>query len=108
MDKITAKKAMHAKMRAWHIQLKTDKELVDIANMFNPILRGWYQYYGKFYRTELQRIWQRFNRYLVQWVRRKYKRFAKHIKRAKQYVKRIAKAQPNLFVHWSVGAVGAE
>lgn len=103
-----AKKAIHTTMRSWHIQLKTDIELKDIAKMFNPILRGWYQYYGRFYASEMQRIWERFNRYLVEWIRRKYKRFAKHLTRAKEYLKRLAKAEPKLFVHWQFGAILAE
>ena len=104
----TSKKAIHAEMRSWHVQLKTDKELNDIACMFNPILKGWYQYYGKFYSTDMQRIWMRFNRYLVQWGRRKYKRFARHVGQARQYVKHLAQAQPNLFVHWQLGVILAE
>jgi RNA-directed DNA polymerase len=104
----TSKKAIHAVMRGWHVQLKTDKELYDIAHMFNPILRGWFLYYGKFYPSDMQRIWRRFNRYLVQWTRRKYKRFAKHVGQARQHIKRLAKAQPNLFVHWRFGAILAE
>jgi len=104
----TSKKAIHAVMRSWHVQLKTDKELNDIAHMFNPILRGWHQYYGKFYPSDMQRIWLRFNRYLVQWARRKYKRFAQHVGQAKQYIKCLAQAQPNLFIHWQLGAVLAE
>lgn len=104
----TSKKAIHAVMRSWHVQLKTDKELNDIAHMFNPILRGWYQYYGKFYPSDMQRIWTRFNRYLVQWMRRKYKRFARHVGQARQYLKGLAQAQPKLFVHWQLGAILAE
>lgn len=103
-----AKKAIHAIMRSWHVQLKTDKELNDIANMCNPSLRGWYQYYGRFYASEMQRIWRRFNRYLVDWARRKYKRLAKHVGKARQYIKQLAKAQPTLFVHWQFGAILAE
>lgn len=104
----TSKQAIHQIMRGWHVQLKTDKELKDIANMFNPILRGWYQYYGRFYPSEMQRIWLRFNRYLVEWVRRKYKRFSKHIEQGKQYIKLLAKENPQLFVHWRFGAILAE
>ncbi len=96
----TSKQAIHATMRSWHVQLKSDRELKDIANMFNPVLRGWYQYYGRFYPSEMHQIWRRFNMYLMQWVRRKYKRFAKHIGQAKQYVRRVRQAQPYLFMHW--------
>jgi RNA-directed DNA polymerase len=27
--------------------------LEEIATLLNPVLRGWIQYYGRFYRTEL-------------------------------------------------------
>ena len=104
----TSKRAIHATMRSWHVQLKTNKELNDLARMFNPVLRGWFQYYGRFYPSEMQRIWRRFNRYLVEWVRRKYKRFAKHVGQAKEYVKHLAQTNPCLFEHWKLGAILAE
>ena len=32
--------------------MKSDKKLEDLSNMFNPIIRGWIQYYGQFYKSE--------------------------------------------------------
>jgi hypothetical protein len=29
--------------------LKCDKELADLSTMSDPILKGWHQYYGRFY-----------------------------------------------------------
>ena len=98
-----AKKSINRTIRSWHIQLKNDKSLLDISRMFNPILRGWLQYYGKFYPSELRQIWRNFNAYLVQWVRRKYKHFARHRRRAKRYLDRMARCNPKLFVHWQLG-----
>ena len=97
-----SRKSMHRVIRKWHIQLKSDKTLDDLSRMFNPILRGWFQYYGKFYPSELQRIWKNLNDYLVRWVRRKYKRFARHKTHARVYLNKIARANPNLFVHWKL------
>nr|WP_239511588.1 reverse transcriptase domain-containing protein [Burkholderia sp. JP2-270] len=39
-----ALKAMRQTIRGWHLQLMCDRELGDLAAMFNPILRGWQQY----------------------------------------------------------------
>jgi hypothetical protein len=43
-----AMKAMRQRVRGWHLQL-IDKELSDLASMFGPVLRGWANYYGRFY-----------------------------------------------------------
>ncbi|MDQ0492230.1 group II intron maturase-specific domain-containing protein [Paenibacillus brasilensis] len=43
----SAKKAMRQTIRTWRIQLKSEKKLEDLSKMFNPILRGWVNYYGR-------------------------------------------------------------
>ncbi len=100
-----SQKAMNKVIRSWHIQLMNGKSLEDLSRMFNPVLRGWFNYYGKFYPSALRRIWRNFNGYLIQWVRRKFKRFAGHKRRAWKYLGRIARADPELFVHWSLGII---
>ena len=99
----SSKKEINRRIRSWHIQLKNEKSLSDLARMFNPILRGWQIYYGRFYPSALRQLWRNFNWYLVQWVRRKFKRFSGHKRRARQYLNRIARANAHLFVHWSLG-----
>jgi RNA-directed DNA polymerase len=98
-----SKKSIHQEIRSWHIQIKNDKTLLDLSNMFNAIIRGWFNYYGRFYPSAMRSIGQHFNVYLVRWVRRKYKRFAWHKRRAKEYLNRLARAQPQLFLHWKLG-----
>ena len=98
-------KDMRRRMRSWHIQLKNDRTLFDLSNMFNPILRGWMQYYAKFYPSALQSLWKAFNTYLVQWARRKYKKLSKHKKRARQYLDSWAHEHRDLFVHWQLGCI---
>ena len=34
---------MRQRVRSWHLQLKSDKDLGDLSSMFNPVLRGWEQ-----------------------------------------------------------------
>ena len=94
-------------IRSWHVQLKNDKSIDDLSRMFNPVLRGWQGYYGRFYASALVPIWKRFNWYLAQWVRRKHKRYAHHKRRARQYVRRIAEERPHLFIHWTLAKFDA-
>ena len=96
-------KAVNREIRSWHMQLKNDKSLEDLSNMFNPKVRGWFAYYGRFYPSALYRIWRNINGYLVRWVRRKYKRLAGHKIRACKYLRRLAEKNPRLFIHWELG-----
>ena len=90
-------------IHGWRIQLQNDKTLLDFSRIFNPILRGWYIYYGHFYPSALGPIWNTFHRYLVRWVRRKYKRLVRHKRRAWRFLARLARTNPDLFIHWRLG-----
>lgn len=63
-----AMKAMRQTVRGWHMQLKCDKSLSDLANMFGPVLRGWANYYGRFRPSALKPLWWHMNDYLVRWL----------------------------------------
>jgi len=95
--------AMRQTVRGWHLQLKSDKDLGDLSNMFNPVLRGWMNYYGRFHSSALQPLWRGVNDYLVRWLRRKYKHLARGVIRAAKALGRLADASPNAFVHWKLG-----
>ena len=65
-----ALKAMGKRVRRWQIHLKVSFNLADLARWMNPIVRGWMQYYGRFYRTELHPLLKRINTYLMRWPAR--------------------------------------
>ena len=98
-----AMKAMRQTVRGWHLQLKCDKELADLSNMVNPVLRGWANYYGRFRPSALKRLWWHVNDYLVRWLQRKYKRLARGVTRAARALGRLAEQAPRSFVHWERG-----
>lgn len=98
-----ALKAMRQTIRGWHIQLKNDKELKDLSAMFNSILRGWMNYYGKFYASALRPVWKHMNGFLMRWLMRKYKSLAWHKRRARKTLGRLVEAYPEAFVHWKAG-----
>lgn len=99
-----AKKKMTSTMRSWGMQLRSDKTLVDLSRMFNPIIRGWINYYGKYYRSELYSVAKVANRTLSRWAMRKYKKLKRHKRRAQQWIAKISKREPTLFAHWQIGA----
>ena len=98
-----AMKAMRQTVRSWHLQLKCDKELSDLSNMFGPVLRGWANYYGRFYPKAMTPLWRHVNAYLVRWMQRKYKRLAHGVTRAARALGRLAERAPRSFVHWERG-----
>ena len=84
----------------WRIRLRTDKSLEDLAKMFNPVLRGWINYYGSFYRSALYAVFRPLGRALIKWAMRKYRRFKGHQRRAGRWLERVAERAPMLFAHW--------
>src|SRR5262245_26381538 len=69
----------------------------------NPILRGWVQYYGQYYKSALYPTFLVLDRILVKWAMRKYKKLKGHQRRATHWLGRIARREPRLFVHWQMG-----
>jgi len=100
-----AAKGMRHEMRRWKIPERSDKSLEDIAYMFNPILRGWINYYSRYYKSALTPSLRHLNRLLVGWAMRKYKRFRGHHRRAEYWLGRWARREPEMFVHWRIGLV---
>ena len=102
-----AKKAMRQRIHDWRIHLKPGLTLEDLAKVINPVIRGWINYYGRFYKSELYSVLKHMNRALVRWAVRKYKKLAGHNRQATYWLGRIASREPKLFVHWQMGIVPA-
>ena len=100
-----ATKAMVAEMRDWDIHRKSDKELADLSRMFNPIIRGWVAYYGRYYPSALQRAFASLNRRLVRWARSKYKPLRDSPREAARWLRRVAAQSTSLFAHWELSMV---
>ena len=73
--------------------------LQDLARRINPIVAGWMQYYGAFYRSALSPLLQRINAYLMRWIRKKYKRL-RGKKKARECWQGITERYPLMFAHW--------
>jgi group II intron reverse transcriptase/maturase len=97
-----AAKKMVRTIRTWKLPRQTPTSIGALAAHYNPILRGWLNYYGCFYKSALLRVFNLFEAALVRWVRRKYRKLARHEGRGFQWLWRLAKRQPTLFTHWRV------
>lgn len=102
-----AAKAMRRTIHDWRLHLKPGKSIDDLSRMFNPIIRGWINYYGRFYKSQLYAALRYLNRALVHWARRKHKRLTRHRRRAEHWLGRLAIRDPKLFAHWQMGILPA-
>jgi RNA-directed DNA polymerase len=87
-------------VRHWRLHHWTGHTIAEVAARINPIVRGWMQYYGAFYRTALRHLLQRINAYLMRWLRRKYRRL-RPFKKALACWQRITSQYPRGFAHWA-------
>jgi len=83
-----AQKAMRQTMRSWRLHRRSGQTLDDFARMFNPVLRGWINYYGRFYKSELYPTFQHFDLILGRLASRKYNRLRGRQRKAKHWLYR--------------------
>ena len=100
-----AKVAVRDRMRSWKLHRRVGSDLKRIASIINPVLKGWINYYGAFYESELYKVLRHMNKLLVRWASRKYKRLRKRKVRAIKWLAEIAKREPHLFEHWRYGVM---
>lgn len=97
-----AQKVMRHTTRKWNIRNKTEIGLKEISRIYNPVLRGWIEYYGKYSPSAMNSVFKHFNTTLVAWAMRKYKKLHRRRRRATHFIEEVAKRQPSLFVHWEI------
>jgi RNA-directed DNA polymerase len=94
-----ALKAKGAELRAMRIHRRTTLTLDDLAAWVNPIVAGWMNYYGRFYRSAMSPLLMRISTYLRRWAGKKYRRLRAHARFRRWWVGLLDR-QPGLFVHW--------
>ncbi|CAE6859717.1 hypothetical protein R75465_07598 [Paraburkholderia aspalathi] len=95
-----ALKRMRQTVRGWRLPRQTFRSLVELADQCNPTIRGWWNYYGAFYRTTMQVLGRYLDRKLARWARCKYKTLRRHKRRSEEWLHKMRKAYPRQFVHW--------
>ena len=103
---ITSKKAVKKikeTMKSWKLYSKLQWKVNQIAEEINPQVRGWYNYYTKFGKTEFRRVMRHLNDKLARWAIRKYKEFKKHPRKAYAWLENLSRRETGMFAHWSLG-----
>lgn len=98
---------MRSKIRELNIRGRTQVSLADVAQELNPIVRGWFGYYGRYTPSALGPMVRYVNQTLLAWAMRKFKRFRGHKIRTSQFLQRLVKDHASLFVHWRFSKMGA-
>jgi hypothetical protein len=91
-------------IRAWRMgSTRNNQRLEDLAKLIDPAVRGWMNYYGRYYRTKCIAVLQHVNEALARWVRWKYKRLRYRKTASIHWLGRLAERAPNLLVLWQLG-----
>jgi group II intron reverse transcriptase/maturase len=99
-----AAKAVRQTIRDWRLAYsRNNQTLEDLAKLTDPYVRGWMNYYGRFYRSKCVLVLRHLNDMLVQWAMRKYKRFRRRERAAVHWLGRIAHNNSGLFALWQLG-----
>ena len=94
-----ALKAKSDRLRELRIHRQVNLSLDDLAEWLNPIIAGWMNYYGRYYRAALEPLLLRINLYLRRWAGKKYRRLRTY-RRFKRWWARLLDREPGLFAHW--------
>jgi len=100
-----SQKKIAKELRSTNFHRWTARSIEEIAEYFNSKLRGWLNYFGKFRRWKLNRIFKIFNERLTNWVRNRYKRLNKSYIKACKWLRKYKQVNPELFVHWKYGFI---
>src|SRR5262249_2463885 len=91
-----AVKRMNSQIREWKLPSQTSVGLNELAKRHNATLRGWLNYYGRFYKSAMRRVFDHFDRRLLRWARRKYRKLAGRPRRSQRWLKKLVNRQPRL------------
>lgn len=96
----TSRKNIRDRMKHWGVQRSSHLSIREISERFNPVIRGWVGYFGKFYPRELRTLRTQWHQILTKWAMRKYKHFNRRRTNAGQWINEIQAREPKLFAFW--------
>ncbi|WP_241255474.1 reverse transcriptase domain-containing protein, partial [Candidatus Protofrankia californiensis] len=91
---------MSQRVRRWRIHTRVRHDLSELAALINPVVAGWMNYYGRFYRSRMSSLLQRINTYLMRWAGKRYRRL-RPFRRFRAWWTGLLDREPGLFAHWA-------
>ena len=83
----------------WRLRSRTHLSWPDLIRWVKPLIAGWMNYYGQFYRSQMHPLLKRVNNHLRQWLRAKYRRLRRR-KALDRAWKRVTTQNPGALPHW--------
>lgn len=95
---------LREQIRSWAVLSMVHLGLEQIAHRFNAQIRGWINYYGSFYGSELNaKVLRYLNTVLSRWAAKKFKRLHGSMRQARRWLQRIFRRERTLWAHWNHG-----
>lgn len=99
----SAVQEIQQQIRDWRLTTKTHLQWEHLVTSLEPVVRGWWAYYGRFYPSATVRALQSVNRALVRWVQRKSQRGHRRWRAAAWWLTCLARRAPESFFLWRLG-----
>ena len=90
---------MSETVRSWRLDRHVGLSWAQVAQWIGPVIRGWMNYYGRFYRSQLYPLLARINHHIMEWLRAKYRRLRKFKALWKAW-ERVTSQYPRALPHW--------
>jgi RNA-directed DNA polymerase len=95
---------LREEIRSWKLLSQTRLSLEQLGKKYNAKIRGWINYYGRFYGSQLRKQVLRYlNDCLARWAAKKFKRLHGSQRQARRWLHKIFHREASLFAHWSQG-----
>ena len=96
-----ARKKIQKTISSWAISRRSDLSLEDMSRDLNPTIRGWVNYYGRYYKRSFAPIRFQFHIQLTKWALRKYRGKINCRAHATKWIYQLARKHPEYFAFWS-------
>ena len=93
---------MRQAIKSWRLHRQTETSLQQLADKYNPVIRGWIAYYGSFNKSALYKLADYLNLRLSRWAQCKFKKLKGRKRKSKHWLGKVAHCYPKLFHHWKV------
>ena len=93
-----AAKKIRRTMKEWGLgSSKSCRSIETLTELIVPRILGWYNYYGKLYKSKTIGVLNLLHQRLIKWYRRKYKTGKSGKKRANRWLRRVYRSIPRLY-----------
>ena len=94
-------KSLRNKIKEMELHKMTGSNINIIAEIINPIVRGWINYFNKYNPSAIKYTIECIQRRIVIWAMCKYKHLRGRRQRAEKWLLEVKTREPKLFAHWS-------